>query len=132
MPPLAGAFEPVRRVVLDSSDARPGDVYWAVTGRYFEGAALVENAFAHGALGAVASGRRIEPWAGKFTLEVEDANRALCRLAKCLVKNTGETCWLHAAEFDGRQLSAELARYELSLLEKVTLHLWRRWSASAA
>jgi len=132
MPPVAGESEPIRRVVLDSHDARPGDVYWAAAGLSFEGAALAESAFAHGALGVVASARRVEPWAGKFVLDVADANLALSRLARCMARTKAEECWLYATGVDNRKLSSELARQEWSLLEKVTLHLSRRWCQPAA
>ena len=132
MPPLAGESEPVRRVVLDSHDARPGDVYWAVTGPSFEGAALAENAFAHGALGVVTSGNRVEPWAGKFVLDVADANLALSRLARCLAKTKVASRWLHANGVDNGKLSSELARQERNLLEQVTSRIARRWCQPAA
>jgi hypothetical protein len=82
MPPLAGKLEPLRRVVVDSSAARPGDVYWALVGEDFDGARMAEEAFARGALGVVASSRHVEPWAGKFVLTVRDANVALHTLAE--------------------------------------------------
>lgn len=82
MPPLAGKLEPLRRVVVDSSAARPGDVYWAITGPGYDGAQMAEEAYARGALGVVVSSRHVEPWAGKFTLRVEDSNAALYMLAE--------------------------------------------------
>jgi UDP-N-acetylmuramyl pentapeptide synthase len=82
MPPLAGTLEPLRRVVVDSSRARPGDVYWALTGTNYDGACTAEEAFARGALGIVVSSRPVEPWAGKFVLRVPDANEALLRLSE--------------------------------------------------
>src|SRR5262245_34413055 len=77
MPPLAGTLEPLRRVVVDSSRARPGDVYWALVGPDYDGAQTAEEAFTRGALGVVVSSRSVEPWAGKFVLRVPDANQAL-------------------------------------------------------
>jgi UDP-N-acetylmuramyl pentapeptide synthase len=82
MPPLAGQLEPIRRVIVDSSVARPGDVYWALFGHGYDGANTAEEAYARGALGVVASSRRVEPWAGKFALRVADANLALSALAE--------------------------------------------------
>ena len=83
MPPLAGGYEPIRRIIVDSRQARPGDVYWALSGPGYDGMALVDDAFARGALGAVTAGRHVEPWAGRFCIEVEQTNRAFCHCAKC-------------------------------------------------
>jgi hypothetical protein len=82
MPPLAGTLEPLRRVVVDSSRARPGDVYWALVAPDYDGAHTAEEAFTRGALGVVVSSRNVEPWAGKFVLQVSDANQALRDLAE--------------------------------------------------
>jgi UDP-N-acetylmuramyl tripeptide synthase len=82
MPPLAGRLEPIRRLVVDSSVARPGDVYWALCGPGFDGAMTAEEAYARGALGVVVSSRQVEPWAGKFALRVANTNHALTVLAE--------------------------------------------------
>jgi len=83
LPPLAGPYEPVRRIVVESREVRSGDVYWdlqhlAMTVR------TCEDALLRGAFGVVVSGRHIEPWAGRFSILVPDANRALVELAQCL------------------------------------------------
>jgi UDP-N-acetylmuramyl pentapeptide synthase len=81
LPPLAGPYEPVNRIVVDSREAQPGDVYWALLGVGYDGGRLAEDAYLHGALGVVASSRHVEPWGGKFSLHVSDANAALIDLA---------------------------------------------------
>jgi hypothetical protein len=86
LPPLAGVHEPVYRIVVDSCEARPGDVYWALTAPDYDGVRLADDAYQRGALGVVASGRHVEPWAGRFSLEVSDANAALRQLVDHLPK----------------------------------------------
>lgn len=94
MPPLGGELEPVGRVVTDVRDVRPGDVYWALGTSSCNVAARAEEAFAHSAAGAVVSGRRLEPWAGTFSLVVEDPQGALRQLARRI-----------RAEFTGRMIA---------------------------
>jgi UDP-N-acetylmuramyl pentapeptide synthase len=84
LPPLAGPYEPVRRIVVESREIRAGDVYWGLTAPGYDGSHLAEDALLRGAFGVVTSGRRIEPWAGRFSILVPDANRALAELAQCL------------------------------------------------
>jgi hypothetical protein len=88
LPPLAGPYEPVRRIVVESQHARPGDVYWAITVPGLEHAYLADEAYTRGVFGVVAGGRRIEPWAGRFSIQVADANQALIQLATH--QNTGQ------------------------------------------
>lgn len=80
LPPLGGELEPLGPVVVDCSRVKHGDTYWelAETG----GPSRADEAFARGALGVVVSGRAVEPWAGKFSLEVEDARAALGLLSQ--------------------------------------------------
>ncbi len=93
MPPLSGGLTPVRRVVIDAAWARPGDVYWALSARGYNGAAQVTEAFVRGAVGTVVAGRATEPWAGKFCIEVSDSNAAFCRLARCLNRGGAGGPW---------------------------------------
>lgn len=109
MPPLGGDLEPIGRIVVDCRQIQAGDVFWA-TMRDGQAADHAEEAFARGALGVVA-GRRVEPWAGKFSLEVPDAcsaldsllNAARNRFSGRLVVVTGDSGkttaahWIHAA-----------------------------------
>jgi UDP-N-acetylmuramoyl-tripeptide--D-alanyl-D-alanine ligase len=84
MPPLGGELEPLGRIATDSERVRQGDVFWGLATSEENGSWRAEEAYARGALGAVVSGRRLEPWAGKFSLEVEDARSALWRLARAM------------------------------------------------
>jgi UDP-N-acetylmuramoyl-tripeptide--D-alanyl-D-alanine ligase len=82
MPPLGGELEPVGHVVTDVREVRSGDVFWAVESSPTSTAARAEEAFARDAAGAVVSGRELEPWAGKFSVLVDDPQIALCQLAR--------------------------------------------------
>jgi UDP-N-acetylmuramyl pentapeptide synthase len=84
LPPLAGEYEPVRRIVVECQEVAPGDVYWGLVRRGFDGSRLADTAFMRGALGVVVGGRHVEPWAGRFSIAVPDANTALEQLARCL------------------------------------------------
>jgi hypothetical protein len=106
MPPLAGTLEPVRRIVLDIAHVHPSDVFWQLGSR--NGMALVEvqQAFCRGALGAVVEWPGIEPWAGKFVLEVRDSAAALERVLQAWgdVKRFSHT--LHELATCRRRVSA--------------------------
>ena len=79
MPPVGGELEPVGRIVADLNELRSGDVYWELGGRQRP---FAEEAFARGALGIVVSGRHVEPWAGKFAIDVDCTKQALERAAR--------------------------------------------------
>lgn len=78
MPPVGGELEPVGRIIADLNALRSGDVYWELGGRQRP---FAEEAFARGALGIVVSGRHVEPWAGKFAIDVDCTRQALERAA---------------------------------------------------
>lgn len=84
MPPLGGGYEPTGRIVIDSNMVEPGDIYWALDGFGHQGSSYTQQAFAHGAQGCVVAGRSIEPWAGKFCIEVAESNLAFCHFARCI------------------------------------------------
>jgi UDP-N-acetylmuramoyl-tripeptide--D-alanyl-D-alanine ligase len=50
---IVAADEPLGRIVSDSREIKPGDVFWALHGKHFEGESFVEDAFERGATGAV-------------------------------------------------------------------------------
>ncbi len=82
MPPLAGEATPVGRIVSDTRLLEPGDVFWGLVGPQFNGADFADEAFARGAAGVVVAGRHIEPWAGRWSVEVADTRWALWGLAE--------------------------------------------------
>jgi UDP-N-acetylmuramyl pentapeptide synthase len=117
MPPLAGVLEPIRRVIVDSSAARPGDVFWAIAAAGYDGACSAEEAFTRGAIGVVSSTRKVAPWAGKFSLQVADANESLRKLieyekarrlgrrCKPLAYHNGDTTGMIASLISGATIS---------------------------
>lgn len=84
MPPLAGLFEPIGRIVVDVREIRNRDVLWTFESRSKQAYYQVEDAYARGAMGVVVGGRRIEPWAGKFCVNVSDLIGAFHRLMRCV------------------------------------------------
>ena len=80
MPPLDGVLARVRRIVLSPDVVGPGDVYWRLAGQPGD----TEAAFLRGALAIVTAGRPIEPWPGRFSLQVDDPVAALRRLIEQL------------------------------------------------
>lgn len=81
LPPLGGDMEPIGRVVVDARDVLPGDVFWSLDNGVHDRAGRAEEAFARGAVGIVTAGQEVEPWAGKFSILVDDARWALWQLA---------------------------------------------------
>lgn len=77
LPPLGGEYEPVGRVATNGRQVRIGETYWGINEAGFQGADFAEMAYSRGALGVVVSGRRVEPWAGRFSIQVDDADAAL-------------------------------------------------------
>lgn len=67
-------------IALDSREVQPGGIYWAVPGRYHDGAEFAEEAFRRGAAGAVVH-RPVERPAQAWTLEVPDPSSALYQWA---------------------------------------------------
>jgi hypothetical protein len=85
MPPLGGGYEPTGQIVIDSNMVTPGDLYWALDGVGHYGSTYTQQAFANGAQGVVVASHDIEPWAGKFCIEVENSNASFCYFVRCLV-----------------------------------------------
>jgi len=81
MPPLGGEMEPVGRVVVDLRNVQPGDVFLALETVEHDSAARADIAFAAGAQGVIVDRQHVEPWAGKFSVVVEDTACALRQLA---------------------------------------------------
>jgi UDP-N-acetylmuramoyl-tripeptide--D-alanyl-D-alanine ligase len=72
--------EPLKRVVSDSRQAQPGDVFWALPGMLRDGAEFVEEAIERGVVGVVTH-RPIEASLKSWTIRVQDSLSALRRLA---------------------------------------------------
>lgn len=80
LPPLSGLSEPLGRIVTRLADVRTGDVYWDVANVRASGAANAEEAFSRGALGVVTGRPHAEPWAGCFSMEVDNPRDAIIQL----------------------------------------------------
>ena len=74
MPPCDGDATVVGRITTDSRTIKQGEVFWGLAGPQFDGSIFAEEAFIRGASGAIVSGRRIEPWAGRWSIEVKDSH----------------------------------------------------------
>lgn len=116
LPPLAGQFEPVRRIVVESRRVQQGDVFWALAVPGLDGAHTAEDALLRGALGVVVSGRHVEPWAGRFCIQVPDANLALAELAAVRqeIKQRGNVRNIEQADTT-ELVQAMLAGYAITL-----------------
>jgi hypothetical protein len=80
MPPLAGAWVQIARIVLDAPLVEAGDVFWCVDDQPGQ----VELAYLRGALAVVSDRRSVHPWPGTFSLFVEDSVAALDRLVTAI------------------------------------------------
>jgi UDP-N-acetylmuramoyl-tripeptide--D-alanyl-D-alanine ligase len=80
MPHIEGASAPVGRVVIDSREVRPGDVFWAMPGKHHDGVQFANDAFARGAAGVVATAR-VTPWSGRWSMRVDDPLASLWQAA---------------------------------------------------
>ncbi len=81
MPPCDGDAAVVGRIVTDSREVQPNDVFWGLLGPRFNGAHFAEEALVRGAAGVVTAGRWVEPWAGRWSLAVNDSYQALWETA---------------------------------------------------
>ncbi len=79
--PRGGEQARVGNVAIDSRQVRRGDIFWGLPGTRFDGSQFANEAYSRGAEGAVVGGRYVQPWPGCWSLEVEDAQRALEQLA---------------------------------------------------
>ena len=81
MPPLGGVDEPLGKLVTDPGRVAPGDVLVISDDLRSQHALCETEAFDRGALGIVSAGKPIEPWPGRFSVQVDDASWALWQLA---------------------------------------------------
>lgn len=69
------------RIVIDSREARPGDLFWALPGSRLQGSEFVGDAWKRGAAGVVSTTPSPVP-PGSFLILVDDAHEALRKLAE--------------------------------------------------
>ncbi|MCO6454918.1 MAG: hypothetical protein J5I93_06430 [Pirellulaceae bacterium] len=92
LPPLGGVFEPVRVIGVNSQRVQPGDLFWGLNDQAGRHSWDAETAFMRHAAGAVVCQRRLEPWAGKYSIEVADTHVALWQLARHVRRRFGGAC----------------------------------------
>jgi len=101
MPPRDGELTPIQRIVLSAEAAGPGTVFWCLDRQSYD----VELAFLRGVLGVVVAGSPIEPWPGRFSLQVDDSVAALRELIDGLLAR-GEQSFEEPSELKVLQLCA--------------------------
>ena len=79
MPPLDGILETIGRILPTCQNVKPRDVVLPWQNQQSTDCFL-EEAYARGALGVIAE-RLVTPWAGRFSLTVDDTSYVLQRLA---------------------------------------------------
>jgi UDP-N-acetylmuramoyl-tripeptide--D-alanyl-D-alanine ligase len=72
---------PLSRVVIDSREVTPGDIFWALPGTRAQGSDFAADAFARGAVGVVSESATLSPPPGRWALAVADARLALRQVA---------------------------------------------------
>ena len=80
LPPIGGSLDPIGRLAYDTRRVRPGDVLWCLSTSCWDHPAASTEAYRRGARGVVGQ-RFAAPWAGTFSLQVENAKESLFRLA---------------------------------------------------
>jgi hypothetical protein len=81
LPPLGGCHEPVGRLQTHYERLAAGELFWGLSTAEGNGSQHAEAAYMRQAAGAVVEGRGLEPWAGRFSIEVENSRLALWQLA---------------------------------------------------
>jgi UDP-N-acetylmuramoyl-tripeptide--D-alanyl-D-alanine ligase len=79
--PRDGESARVGRIVTDTRQLAPGDIFWGLRGPRFDGSEFAADAYERGAVGVVVAGKYIQPWPGRWSLEVNDGLKALSQLA---------------------------------------------------
>jgi hypothetical protein len=102
MPPRDGDLASIGRLVLSAEGASAGDVYWCLS----RSACNVELAYLRGALGVVAAGASVEPWPGRFSVQVDNSLAALARLIE-RISAIQKQSLAQASELKVLQLCAE-------------------------
>ena len=102
LPPLGGYWEPIRRIQTEVTHIKPGDVYWPQS----PGLMGCDEAFIRGALGVVCQTCRVEPWAGRFTLQVDSLTESLV-LAAAAARQQYRGCVVASSGLD-RKVEREL------------------------
>jgi len=81
---------PLGRVITNSGEIEPGDVFWTLKGPNFDGVDFVGEAFERGAVGAVVN-KKVEAAKNGWVLEVENTQNALWQWAAWKRRQFGGT-----------------------------------------
>ncbi|MFP6601982.1 MAG: hypothetical protein VB862_05605 [Pirellulaceae bacterium] len=81
LPPLGGDLETVNRIDFDLDTLAPGGLYWDLSHSSEDGFGKAEVAFLKGAAGVLVDRHHSEPWAGRYTLRVNNSQLAIRQLA---------------------------------------------------
>jgi hypothetical protein len=81
LPPLSGDLETVNRIDFDLDTLAPGGLYWDLSHSSAGGFGKAEVAFLKGAAGVLVDRHYSEPWAGRYTLRVNNRQLAIRQLA---------------------------------------------------
>jgi UDP-N-acetylmuramyl pentapeptide synthase len=84
MPPLAGQWAAIERIVFESRLVEPGDLFWRLPVATFQLPGSAQHALLRGAAGLVVGAGEVAAWPGTFCLEVDDPVSALERLEEWL------------------------------------------------
>ena len=114
MPPLGGVDEPIGKLVANPDLVTPGDVLVVSDDLRSQHPLCETEAYDRGALGVVSSGKSIEPWPGRFSVQVNDAPWALWQLAST-ARSEYEGQVLAVAGSVGKTTSAALMNAVLGL-----------------
>jgi UDP-N-acetylmuramoyl-tripeptide--D-alanyl-D-alanine ligase len=79
--PRHGENARLGRIVVDSRQVQQGDVFWGLPGNTFNGGEFAGEALARGAQGVVVGKKYVQPAPRSWSLEVDDAQQALFKLA---------------------------------------------------
>ena len=84
LPPLDGVQQPVHGIHFDIDPLAPGGLYWDLSTSRESSFGKPELAFAKGAAGVVTCHEPSSPWAGRYSLIVDNCQLALRQLAHYL------------------------------------------------
>ncbi|HVX60981.1 MAG TPA: UDP-N-acetylmuramoyl-tripeptide--D-alanyl-D-alanine ligase [Pirellulales bacterium] len=112
---------PLGRAVIDSREAQPGDVFWALRGAHCDGAAFVPDAFRRGAVGAVVATEEVRPAPGHWALQVRDTQQALHQAARSLRE-----------KFDGSVIAVTGSVGKTTTRQMIHTVLGAQWSGTAS
>jgi UDP-N-acetylmuramoyl-tripeptide--D-alanyl-D-alanine ligase len=115
------ADAPLGRAVIDSREAKAGDVFWALPGKNCDGAEFVPDAFRRGAAGAVVGSNAAIPAPGRWALVVRDVQQALHQAARC-----------QRERFEGSVIAVTGSVGKTTTRQMIHAVLGVRWSGTAS